>query len=114
LNGGTFNGKRYLKSKTINLFTGYHSTISRRGYGFDKPEKDNASRKEPYPATWVSPETFGHTGWTGTCVWVDPKTKIIYIFLSNRVMSTIDNNKILKMSVRGKVHDAIYKAAGVK
>jgi beta-N-acetylhexosaminidase len=114
LNGGTFNGKHYLKSKTIKLFTSYHSTISRRGYGFDKPEKDNATRKQPYPATWVSPETFGHTGWTGTCVWVDPKTKIIYIFLSNRVMSAIDNNKILEMSVRGKVHDAIYKAAGVK
>jgi beta-N-acetylhexosaminidase len=113
LNGGTFYDKRYLKSKTINFFTAYHSDISRRGYGFDKPEKDNATRKQPYPAASVSQETFGHTGWTGTCVWVDPKTKIIYIFLSNRVMSNIDNDKILKLSVRGKVQDAIYGALGI-
>jgi beta-N-acetylhexosaminidase len=113
LNGGTFYGKRYLKSKTINFFTAYHSDISRRGYGFDKPEKDNATRKQPYPAASVSQETFGHTGWTGTCVWVDPKTNIIYIFFSNRVMSNIDNDKILKLSVRGKVQDTIYQALGI-
>ena len=109
LNEGTFNGKHYLKSKTIKLFTSYHSAISRRGYGFDKPEKDNASRKQPYPAASVSPETFGHTGWTGTCVWVDPKSKIIYIFLSNRVQSQINNDKLGEMSVRGKIHDEIYR-----
>ena len=109
LDEGTFNGKRYLKSKTIKLFTSYHSSISRRGYGFDKPEKDNASRKQPYPAASVSPETFGHTGWTGTCVWVDPKSKIIYIFLSNRVQSQINNDKLGEMSVRGKIHDEFYR-----
>jgi CubicO group peptidase (beta-lactamase class C family) len=83
-----------LKSKTIKLFTSYHSDISRRGYCFDKPEKDNATRRQPYPAASVSPETFGHTGWTGIGVWTDPKTKIIYLFLSNRVLSNIDNDKI--------------------
>jgi beta-N-acetylhexosaminidase len=112
LNGGTYDGKRYLKSKTVKLFTSYQTKTSRRGYGFDKPEKDNATRKEPYPAAPVSDQTFGHTGWTGTCVWVDPKTKIIYIFLSNRVLSTIDNNKLGRMSIRPKVHEAIYKALG--
>jgi beta-N-acetylhexosaminidase len=110
LNGGTYNGTRYLKSTTIKLFSSYHSPTSRRGYGYDKPEKDNATRKQPYPGTFVSPETFGHTGWTGTCVWVDPKYKIVYIFLSNRVLSSINNNKIGELSVRGKVQDAIYKA----
>ena len=73
LNGGELNGVRYLKPETIQFFTAYHSDISRRGYGFDKPEKDNATRKEPYPSALASPETFGHTGFTGTCVWVDPK-----------------------------------------
>jgi len=110
LNGGTFKGKHYLKSKTIKLFTAYHSSISRRGYGFDKPEKDNASRKQPYPAASVSEETFGHTGWTGTCVWVDPKSDIVYIFLSNRVQSQINNDKLLDLSVRGKIQEAIYRA----
>jgi beta-N-acetylhexosaminidase len=114
LNEGTFNGKHYLKSKTIKLFTSYHSAISRRGYGFDKPEKDNASRKQPYPAASVSPETFGHTGWTGTCVWVDPKSKIIYIFLSNRVQSQINNDKLGEMNVRGKIHEEIYRILNSK
>jgi beta-N-acetylhexosaminidase len=110
LNGGTFNGKRYLKPETIKFFTVYHSNVSRRGYGFDKPEKDNASREEPYPSASASPETFGHTGFTGTCVWVDPKYKIVYIFLSNRVNPTRDNVKLLRMNVRGKIQDEIYKA----
>lgn len=114
LNEGMFNGKRYLKSKTIKLFTAYHSPISRRGYGFDKPEKDNTTRKQPYPAASVSQETFGHTGWTGTCVWVDPKYKIVYIFLSNRVQSQIDNDKLLELSVRGKIHDELYRILNLK
>jgi beta-N-acetylhexosaminidase len=113
LNGGVFNGKRYLKSETIKLFTSYHSRASRRGYGFDKPEKDNAIRREPYPASKVSPETFGHTGYTGTCVWVDPKYDIVYIFLSNRVYPTRDNNKISQLHIRGKIQDAIYEALGI-
>jgi len=112
LNGGSFNGKRYLKSKTIALFTAYQSKISRRGYGFDKPEKDNADRKQPYPAASVSPETFGHTGWTGTCVWTDPRSQVIYIFLSNRVLSQINNEKLSEMSIRGKIQDAIYRILG--
>jgi CubicO group peptidase (beta-lactamase class C family) len=82
LNGGTFNGKRYLKEKTIKLFTAFNSPISRRGLGFDKPEKDNSSRKEPYPSALASPLTYGHTGYTGTCVWADPKTNTVYVFLS--------------------------------
>ena len=112
LNGGELNGERYLKSETIKLFTGYHSNVSRRGYGFDKPEKDNATRKEPYPSSLASPEAFGHTGFTGTCVWVDPKYDIVYIFLSNRVYPTRNNNKLGQMLVRGKIQDEIYKALG--
>ncbi|HEY1872542.1 MAG TPA: glycoside hydrolase family 3 N-terminal domain-containing protein [Chitinophagaceae bacterium] len=109
LNQGTFNGKRYLKAKTIKLFTAYHSKISRRAYGFDKPEKDNAKREQPYPSTLASEETFGHTGWTGTCVWVDPKYNIVYIFLSNRVLSSVNSGKLSELSVRGKIQDEIYR-----
>jgi CubicO group peptidase (beta-lactamase class C family) len=110
LNGGSFNGERYLKPETINLFTAYSSDISRRGLGFDKPEKDNATRKEPYPSSMASSQTFGHTGFTGTCVWVDPKTDLVYVFLSNRVYNTRANNLLGQMGIRGKVQDAIYKA----
>ncbi len=114
LNGGEDNGKRYLKKETIDLFTAYHSTNSRRGYGYDKPEKDNAIRKDPYPCSKASPLTFGHTGFTGTCVWVDPKYQLIYIFLSNRVYPTRDNNKLSQMNIRSKIQDTIYSAIGVE
>jgi beta-glucosidase-like glycosyl hydrolase/CubicO group peptidase (beta-lactamase class C family) len=112
LNGGVFNGKRYFKSETIKLFTSYNSEVSRRGFGFDKPEKDNSLRKDPYPALLASPLAFGHTGFTGTCVWVDPSYDLVYIFLSNRVYPTRDNNKLSQLLIRGKIQDAIYKALG--
>jgi beta-N-acetylhexosaminidase len=111
LNGGNYNGKQYIKKETVQLFNQYQSDISRRGYGFDKPEKDNASRKEPYPGKYVSAATFGHTGFTGTCVWADPEENLIYIFLSNRVHPFGgDNSKLLKMNIRSRIHDAIYMA----
>lgn len=111
LDGGSFNGKNYIRRETIQLFTGYHSPYSRRGYGFDKPEKDNATRPEPYPCISASPLTFGHTGFTGTCVWVDPASRFVFVFLSNRVNPDGgDNKKLLNMNVRGKLMEAVYQA----
>lgn len=109
LNGGELNGHRFLKLETIREFTAYKSVISRRGLGFDKPEKDNAKRKDPYPAKNVSSQTYGHTGYTGTCVWVDPRYNIVYIFLSNRVYPTRDNSQLFRLNVRGKIQDELYK-----
>ena len=114
LNGGTFNGKRYLQKETVDLFTAYHGNLSRRGLGFDKPEKDNATRKEPYPCHSASPATFGHTGFTGTCVWADPKHQLIYIFLSNRLTPDGTNSKLMKMNVRTDILEAVYKALNKK
>ena len=114
LNGGTMNGKKYLQKETIDLFTAYHSNISRRGYGFDKPEKDNNRRPDPYPSLSVSPQTFGHTGYTGTCVWADPAYNLVYIFLSNRVNPDGGENvKLYKMNVRTNIQEAIYRAMGL-
>ncbi|MBV9962481.1 MAG: serine hydrolase [Parafilimonas sp.] len=111
LNSGVWDGERYLKKETIDYFTTYHSNISRRGFGFDKPEKDNATRTEPYPCLSASPETFGHTGFTGICVWVDPKYDLIFIFLSNRVNPNGgDNLKLSSLNVRGKMMEAVYQS----
>lgn len=110
LNGGEFNGKRYLREGTVKLFTAYHSKISRRGYGFDKPEKDNQTRKDPYPSLSASPQTFGHTGFTGTCTWADPANNTVFVFLSNRVTPKGDNTLLLKMNVRTNIEEAIYEA----
>ncbi|HMH24493.1 MAG TPA: glycoside hydrolase family 3 N-terminal domain-containing protein [Puia sp.] len=113
LNGGSLNGRTYLKKETIDYFSAYHSEISRRGLGFDKPEKDNAKRKEPYPCLSASPQTFGHTGFTGTCVWVDPKYHLVFIFLSNRVSPQENNPRLSSLSIRGRIQETIYQAMGV-
>jgi CubicO group peptidase (beta-lactamase class C family) len=114
LNDGNFNGKQYIRASTIRLFTAYHSGISRRGYGFDKPEKDNATRPDPYPCLLASPLTYGHTGFTGTCAWADPAHKLIFILLSNRVNPEGgDNKKLMTLNVRGKMQDAVYQAMGL-
>jgi beta-glucosidase-like glycosyl hydrolase/CubicO group peptidase (beta-lactamase class C family) len=111
LNGGTIDGKQIFKKETIDYFTAYHSNISRRGLGFDKPEKDNATLKEPYPCLSASSQTFGHTGFTGIGWWVDPKYNLTYIFLSNRVNAAVPNyNKLSSMSIRGRIQEALYKA----
>jgi beta-N-acetylhexosaminidase len=109
LNGGTIGGHQYLKKETVEYFTAYHSDVSRRGLGFDKPEKDNVTRKEPYPCADASPLTFGHTGFTGTCVWADPAKQLVFIFLSNRV-NPQESSKLSSLNVRGNIMEDIYQA----
>jgi beta-N-acetylhexosaminidase len=109
LNGGTLNGKRYLQKETVELFTGYQSKTSRRGYGFDKPEKDNATRPDPYPAKAASPKTFGHLGFTGTCAWADPDKNLVFVFLSNRV-NPAANDLFSKLNIRTKIYETIYQS----
>ncbi len=111
LDGGRFNGKQYIKPSTLKLFSAYNSSISRRGIAFDKPEKDNYTTTEahPYPSRFASPLTFGHTGYTGTCIWVDPKYDLVYVFLSNRVNPDRSLN-LYKYNIRGAIEDAVYKA----
>ncbi|CAN5314562.1 glycoside hydrolase family 3 N-terminal domain-containing protein [soil metagenome] len=110
VNNGEFRGKKYIKPSTIKLFTAYNSSASRRGLGFDKPEKDNNKRPEPYPSKYSSSLSFGHTGFTGVGVWADPKYKLVYVFLSNRIQPSADNNKLQKMNIRGKISDVIYRS----
>ena len=114
IDGGIWKGKRYISRETIRLFIAYHSPFSRRGYGFDKPEKDNATRTEAYPALRNSPLTFGHTGYTGTGVWADPAHRIVFIFLSNRVNPDGgENTKLLRMNIRGRMMEQVYLAMGL-
>ena len=109
LDGGIFANQPYVRRETIKLFTVYQSDSSRRGFGFDKPEKDNAVREEAYPTLSASPATFGHTGFTGTCAWADPEKNLVYIFLSNAVHPG-GKSVFTKMNVRTKIHELIYQA----
>jgi beta-N-acetylhexosaminidase len=111
LNSGTYKGKRYLQKSTVDLFTARNSFISRRGLGFDKPEPSSA--KSSPCADNASLETFGHQGFTGTCVWADPQNDIVFIFLSNRTYPTAENKLIQKLNVREKAQEFVYNAMGI-
>jgi len=111
LNGGVYNGKRYLEASTVELFTAKNSFISRRALGFDKPEPQ-LGRSQP-TATNCSLSTFGHTGFTGTCVWADPTHNIQFIFLSNRTFPSSRFNKLAKLNIREKAQQYIYQAFGI-
>ena len=107
MNKGIINDKRFIRASTVELFSKYQSDISRRGYGYDKPEKDNASRKVPYPSMSVSADAFGHTGFTGTCTWADPQKNIVFVLLANRVHPTAKNT-FGDLNVRGKVMEEVF------
>ena len=62
----------------------------------------------------VSPESFGHTGYTGTLVWADPANDLLFIFLSNRVYPTRNNSKIYQLNVRPNIHNLVYELLRVK
>ena len=108
LNDGELGGKRYLPSEICHQFTTLKSSHSRRGMGFDKPET-NKDKTSPCAAE-CSRQTWGHTGFTGTCFWVDPKQDLIYIFLCNRICPTRDNRTLLSQSYRSRIQSAIYQS----
>lgn len=111
MNGGLYKGKRYLQQSTVDLFTARNSFISRRGLGFDKPEP--SSGKSSPCADNTSLSTFGHQGFTGTCVWADPQNELLFIFLSNRTYPTAENKLINKMNVRERAQEYVYNALGL-
>ncbi len=108
LNGGEYGEERLLSEETVELFTTSKSSTCRRGLGFDKPDKRN--EKNSPTCREASAATFGHTGFTGTCFWVDPQSQLIYIFLSNRVHTTRNNSAFSKLNIRPRIFSEVYKA----
>lgn len=106
LNEGSYGGEKYFKPATIQLFTSKQSAISRRGLGFDR--KDTSSELG-YPSKLAAPQTYGHTGFTGTCFWVDPTCGLVFIFLSNRVYPTATST-LYKLRTQANILDTFYKA----
>lgn len=109
LQKGYYGGKRYFETKTIDKFNHryYENDSIRRGLGFDKPDfnpKISAASK------YASANSFGHSGFTGTYTWVDPDNGILYVFLSNRVFPTMNNNKLVDQNIRTEIHNLIYEA----
>jgi CubicO group peptidase (beta-lactamase class C family) len=106
LNKGSYGGEEYFKPETVNMFTAKQSAVSRRGLGFDRWDPVTSKK---YPSELASSQTYGHTGYTGTCVWVDPSRGLVYVFLSNRVNPTV-SDKLSNLSIRGRIQDVINRA----
>jgi beta-glucosidase-like glycosyl hydrolase/CubicO group peptidase (beta-lactamase class C family) len=107
LNKGSLGNKQFLSESTINIFTNSHSARSHRVLGWDKLPSDGDSN---FVSAKVSPSSYGHSGYTGTLVWIDPEKELVFIFLSNRVNPSAANNKINTLKIRRKVMDVVYKA----
>jgi beta-glucosidase-like glycosyl hydrolase/CubicO group peptidase (beta-lactamase class C family) len=108
LNKGEYGDERYLSEETCRLFTTAKSAKSRRGLGFDKPDMDNDRRN---PCSLQAPASvYGHTGFTGTCFWIDPDNSLIYIFLSNRVYDSRTHKNLMTLNIRTRIQDKLYEA----
>lgn len=109
LNMGEYGGMRYIKEDVLKEWsrTQFPETGNRRAVGFDKPELEY---KYGVAAKSAGPESFGHSGFTGTYTWADPETGLLYVFLSNRVYPTRNNNKLSKMNIRTNVLQVVYDA----
>ena len=105
LNRGEYGGNRYFTGETVDLFTSKQSATSRRGLGFDRWDPNP---KNEYPSKLANSSVYGHTGYTGTCIWIDPSNQLIYIFLSNRVHPQV-SSKLLDLNIRSRIQDAIYE-----
>jgi serine-type D-Ala-D-Ala carboxypeptidase len=101
LRGGTLEGARIMDPATILRFSAYaDSTFSNRGLGWQKPAGGSA-----WAGQFMSSRAFGHTGFTGTSIAIDPALDLYIILLSNRVNPTRDNPRIT--DVRRRVADAV-------
>lgn len=102
---GSYNGKQIIDRKVFRQFITTHGKGNRRSLGFDKGRASMADS--------ASASTYGHTGFTGTCVWVDPDNELIFVFLSNRTYPNRLNKKLMTEGIRPKLHQAIYEALGL-
>lgn len=104
LQQGAYGGQQWLKPQTVDLFTKRQG--GHRGLGFDKPPYEG----EYLIAPSASPNSFGHTGFTGTLIWMDPDEDLVFIFLSNRVHPRANNWLLNQMSIRQRAHEVVYEA----
>lgn len=110
LNRGIYKGDTIISPATVDLFTTYQypNNQNRRGLGFDKPllEYDSLISSVAKSASHLS---YGHTGYTGTLIWVEPKYDFTFIFLSNRVYPDRTHRALYQLNVRPTIHQLIYE-----
>jgi CubicO group peptidase (beta-lactamase class C family) len=102
LNGGEIDGVRILKPATIARWTARQDKESSRALGWDTPSPQSSA------GHYFSPRSFGHTGFTGTSIWIDPEKQLYVVLLTNRVDPTRSNQKHIPL--RRAVADAVQRA----
>ncbi|WP_462254349.1 serine hydrolase domain-containing protein [Ekhidna sp.] len=105
INNGFYGGKQYISKQTIEKLNSRYFENNRRGLGWDKKDGDKDSA-----SSLASDASFGHTGFTGTMVWADPKTDLIFVFLSNRIYPDAENWKLMSLNTRTRIHDVLYQS----
>jgi beta-N-acetylhexosaminidase len=109
---GYYGGEQFIPAATVEEFikVQFPKENNRRALGFDKPELNHHLKKsdDVYPAPGVSASSFGHSGYTGTFVWADPESQILFILFTNRVYPTRNNNLLGSMNIRGSMLQSIY------
>ena len=88
---------------------GFPQGDNRRGLVFDKPALESDSGPTCDLSSW---ESFGHTGFTGTMLWIDPVYDLVYVFLSNRTFPDASNNKLLQLNTRTEIQRVILEHLG--
>ena len=108
VDGGQYEGKRYLSLETCQLFMNKKSRISRRALGFDRPDP----QPDKGPCADEAPkEVVGHTGFTGTCAWADPKNGLVFVFISNRIYPRpFDHKGLMTLKIRPRIQQLMYQA----
>jgi beta-N-acetylhexosaminidase len=105
LNGGVYAHQRILRRATVSQFTTPQQLSGgARTLGWAVPTPGGLS------GHYFSAHSFGHTGFTGTSIWIDPDRQLFVVFLTNRVHPTRENQKI--QQVRRDLHDAVMQALG--
>jgi beta-N-acetylhexosaminidase len=111
LNKGEYGGERFISEETVEKFTQrtFPDSDNHRALGFDKPNynEDGVSRNTAQDASLAS---YGHTGFTGIMVWIDPEVDLLYVFLSNRVSPTRENTRLYSLNTRTNIHQVLYDA----
>ena len=102
---GNYAGKKYFLPTTVPLFSRVYDESHHRGLGWDKVPYDGNSS---FVSSMASINSFGHTGFTGTMVWVDPDEDLLFVFLSNRVNPNAENTAITSQRTRRRIHDIVY------
>ena len=108
LNGGTYGDVKLFSPGTVKTFTTAPFSGNRRALGFDKPlVKFNTNGPT---CEKVSQKSFGHSGFTGAYIWIDPEYECFMVFLTNRTYPTSKDNKLAKLNIRTQIQELFYQA----